>query len=1231
MLSIDSMRAPSAAVGRFYRAFYSWTIITNKSQPEARSRCLRTAFHTHSPLQLRIRRLAAGDRADSRSRHAGGHRGAGVGGGGGSDAEWKTAPVQSAVDKPFATLRPDEVVLRYRSEYGAMLECAVERRRLKTLQDRYGEKLEKLTATDGDGDKARRIRVEVQSLTARVPLTDETIVSVLLSGTFDQVDKVRRALKPSREANAAAGQQTQYVVLSPLVRPSHTMTPLFWLVREQSPGRLVVEISITERHFMKVVASRDLSSLGRRCGVSIAIGEPEQRPCHTSSSDMELARSLTITGSPTQALKAKNTIVAYTRADQESASADEGSRPSAVPATRTPPPRSRKNYVYGATFLLPVSRLTLPSYQDKLSAIGLAAGREDPNERILHVKGVSEAAIDAALPVIRKLVKSAAGGLLTPGVVVQEISRGHAGELSEEVSKLFAIQGPNAMDVRRMMMMTHRRRHDFRTMWRKAGLRRLHVPAATNDKYMIAMGPLKAISIALELTQALVDELCKEQQFAPHKVLCSDLDAATHYRTTLATAIQSRSRSVPSSDNDTPSAESHTEENQVEKRSEHEQVDNQPIQQFFAVRGPDAALLMEELGRDNNMPLAEILESSGVRRLRVATAGDDTGITAFGTAEAVALALDQVRRRIGNTCKQYGWAFPQVIPRPEVVVAALDLRQTVRRAMRTLTHPVVLVTAAAATGDAVESTEDVASFRGVTISSFTAVTLAPEPIVSFNLKLPSRTWDAISASRHLRVHFLTATRRGASIADVFTRPYEQPYQGFQILEDAGVTISSGASTTCPNAQTGVPPIVLDPRRKGVLCSLFATLLPEKCVEVGDHVIVVAQVKSQMPHNENGEASPLLNTMGLSYTMGGYRGPDGIIVPEGKENAKAQSEVSQTPNTETREQFENLASDISDSPDDLGESILLEQTMDEVSHSAGAESLKPSDFDHPELEDDPVYDVLRLTRDVVNDGSEIDIYAHMSESGEDNGPESSTSAQEIRPSKQHDDSAHNVSSRRNEGISLASGGVETTRRSFSTFVHQGIGKRAYSTTSPSAAAELTHIVHPSTLQTTVSDYLSIPDDARPLVHRVRRVWRRKQEAKLARERLAAATSGENPLSQEEATQLHHDASNKERIVAKKLAWNATLDLRVMLDKGRYDAWFYGRVGFLEGCVEQGQAVLLEEAKILRGMLEQGKVDKERFGLIKEKLNSDYAMMVTETTRLRQIVEEEGEGAWEDGDD
>lgn len=58
-------------------------------------------------------------------------------------------------------------------------------------------------------------------------------------------------------------------------------------------------------------------------------------------------------------------------------------------------------------------------------------------------------------------------------------------------------------------------------------------------------------------------------------------------------------------------------------------------------------------------------------------------------------------------------------------------------------------------------------FKGMTISSFNTLTLAPVPIVFFNINTPSETYNAIVASGRFLVHLLAASPRAARLARVF--------------------------------------------------------------------------------------------------------------------------------------------------------------------------------------------------------------------------------------------------------------------------------------------------------------------------------------------------------------------------------------------------------------------------------------------------------------------------------
>ena len=132
---------------------------------------------------------------------------------------------------------------------------------------------------------------------------------------------------------------------------------------------------------------------------------------------------------------------------------------------------------------------------------------------------------------------------------------------------------------------------------------------------------------------------------------------------------------------------------------------------------------------------------------------------------------------------------------------------------------------------------------GLLVSSFNTVTLTPKPYVSFNIKLPSMTYSAIQAS-----HVFTASGlKDARVANAFVKPrrtYGEPCRGnvWRHLAESDGRLKEG---------------------KGGTWWMRCRLLRDQCVEVGDHVIVVAKVVASGGY-ESGEG------IGLVYAEGGYR-------------------------------------------------------------------------------------------------------------------------------------------------------------------------------------------------------------------------------------------------------------------------------------------------------------------------------------------------------------------------
>jgi flavin reductase (DIM6/NTAB) family NADH-FMN oxidoreductase RutF len=128
------------------------------------------------------------------------------------------------------------------------------------------------------------------------------------------------------------------------------------------------------------------------------------------------------------------------------------------------------------------------------------------------------------------------------------------------------------------------------------------------------------------------------------------------------------------------------------------------------------------------------------------------------------------------------------------------------------------------------------SFKGMTVSSFTTLTLTPFPIVTFNIRKPSQTLNAISKSKQFLIHILSATKSGATVADVFTKGnksgsdvFHNP--AFQVLRRQGGDTSQALD----------PPLLA---AEGIIKVLRCELMEDKgLVEVGDHVLVLGKVLS----------------------------------------------------------------------------------------------------------------------------------------------------------------------------------------------------------------------------------------------------------------------------------------------------------------------------------------------------------------------------------------------------
>ncbi|RDW83313.1 hypothetical protein BP5796_04804 [Coleophoma crateriformis] len=180
--------------------------------------------------------------------------------------------------------------------------------------------------------------------------------------------------------------------------------------------------------------------------------------------------------------------------------------------------------------------------------------------------------------------------------------------------------------------------------------------------------------------------------------------------------------------------------------------------------------------------------------------------------------------------------------------------------MRKLPHSVVVLT----TAQQPTSSAPQPIRRGMTLSSFTTLTLTPNPIVTFNIRRPSLTLSALrsSPSHRFNIQVLNANPLGAQIADAFTRGNKDgdPFQALMQRQADSLEIVE---------QEGAGLMF---RSEGVKRTLGCKILGQGkgFVDVGDHVVVMAEVVDiYEPFGDAGMDNGSLGVRGLAYVDGGY--------------------------------------------------------------------------------------------------------------------------------------------------------------------------------------------------------------------------------------------------------------------------------------------------------------------------------------------------------------------------
>ncbi|KAK5702254.1 hypothetical protein LTR17_022472 [Elasticomyces elasticus] len=519
---------------------------------------------------------------------------------------------------------------------------------------------------------------------------------------------------------------------------------------------------------------------------------------------------------------------------------------------------------------------------------------------------------------------------------------------------------------------------------------------------------------------------------------------------------------------------------------------------------------------------------------------------------------------------------------------AADLAEDLRAVSRASTHPVMIITSRTrAESRQKETVEDmVGRCRAVTVSSFTTVTMNPVPIATFNLKVPSRTWDAISQSERLCIHFMAATPSAVAITSLFTRPYERPEEPFLALADVGARVLLRRSTASPKIKDD---------EGAILARVDAALLRDKCVHVGDHVVVFAEVQNitlpseEQDTNRFAAFKRLEEKAGLAYGRREYRAMgDAISLPEVPQQV-------------------NEAVDSPDNADTGGDAleshfgVHSELPLDKARRSIVIEEEDDYDFGFGGEESTPFRDTSNATLSRT--------FVPPPAAGRSNFAPMGGPRQHLR---------HYSSQRPTRTPGNVS---DTVARDPSH--HSTDQKVLKSTIGDFLAPANPTVSHPSLLSNTIGEFLGETGELKSR-GRIQALLNAKRTAERAARELEAALA-DGSLTEERSLLLEHTISVNERRVARKLAYRAADDLRRMLDTGKVD---FRRSQWLESAVEKGMVICVDDARKARTLYDEGKIDELKFKEVSERLSQEHGSLNQEAMRLRQMWDEEDEGQQSD---
>ncbi len=185
------------------------------------------------------------------------------------------------------------------------------------------------------------------------------------------------------------------------------------------------------------------------------------------------------------------------------------------------------------------------------------------------------------------------------------------------------------------------------------------------------------------------------------------------------------------------------------------------------------------------------------------------------------------------------------------------------------------------------------NYRGMTLSSFTTLTLSPEPVITFNIKRPSSTLTALAYSHHFLIHILEASENGMKIADAFTKGNMKDTSPFLDRNGSLFKVEHCSTRKDDRVDYKLPMLKADGVIKILRCVLMRTGQPKAesekdnnkrtksdrrnsgLLQIGDHTLVVARVEDILGSDGKGAKN------GLCYANGSYR-KIGDVIKEKKE-------------------------------------------------------------------------------------------------------------------------------------------------------------------------------------------------------------------------------------------------------------------------------------------------------------------------------------------------------------